>query len=387
MARLTDNTTIAQSGTAMRPDARSKNRAGVTLEGIDKSFGDDAFAIRGLDLDVPQGSFVSMLGPSGCGKTTTLRMIAGLETPDAGRIQVAGRDVFSDAGRLNLAPSKRNLGFVFQSYALWPHMTVGENIEYPLKRAKQPSAVRKQRVSQVLDTLQCTALRDRYPAELSGGQQQRVALGRAIVNAEHSVILFDEPLSNLDARLREELRGELSGLQREIGFTAVYVTHDWIEAMSMSDLVVVMNAGRVVRRGTPEEVVDDPGTEHVARLLGFFNIMDATEVTKDGDGLVGSTALGKVRIATHDLPAGSSGTVAVPISNVEIGALGGEAAGVVATVLARTFQVDRWLLTLGLSDGSTVKGIISREAQVHVGDSVSCRIRGTVKALRSDDRA
>ncbi len=235
-------------------------RSEVRFDGVQKAFG-EAFAVRDLNLVIAGGEFVSLLGPSGCGKTTTLRMLAGLEFPTDGHISIGGRVVNG------VAPGARDIAMVFQSYALYPHMTVAENIAYPLKKRGVARAERAIRVAQVAETLQLGALLARKPRQLSGGQQQRVALGRALVR-DPRVFLLDEPLSNLDAKLRSHMRAELVELHRRLGRTFVYVTHDQLEAMTMSDRIAVMHEGVLQQFGTPADVYERPANLFVAGFIG-----------------------------------------------------------------------------------------------------------------------
>jgi multiple sugar transport system ATP-binding protein len=235
--------------------------SGVSFRAVRKVFPGGAIAVKGLDLDIRDGEFVSLLGPSGCGKTTTLRMLAGLETPTAGRILIGGRDV------TDVAPAQRNIAMVFQSYALYPHMTVAQNIEYPLRKRGMAATERAERVGRTAELLQLVPLLQRRPKQLSGGQQQRVALGRAIVR-EPEVFLLDEPLSNLDAKLRAHMRAELIQLQKRLGKTMIYVTHDQLEAMTMSDRIVIMNQGEVQQVAGPEEIYQRPANRFVAGFVG-----------------------------------------------------------------------------------------------------------------------
>ncbi len=238
----------------------------LEIRSLSKRFGPVA-AVTDVSLAVPDGAFLVLLGPSGCGKTTLLRMLAGLELPNAGQI-VFDETVVSDGDRnWSVDPAKRNSGLVFQSYALWPHMSVHGNVDWPLKVAKMPKAERSERVDAVLKLLEIDDLADRYPNEISGGQQQRVAIARTIA-PQPKVLLFDEPLSNLDAKLRLEMRTELMRLHRTTGATTVYVTHDQIEAMTMATHVAVMNAGRVQQFGTPDDLARDPQTAFVATFVG-----------------------------------------------------------------------------------------------------------------------
>ncbi len=234
--------------------------AEVTFTRVRKAFG-EAVAVKGLDLAIRPGEFVSLLGPSGCGKTTTLRMLAGLEFPTSGEISIGGR-VVND-----VAPGKRDIAMVFQSYALYPHMTVGENIAYPLKKQGMAKAERATHVARIAAMLKLEALLDRKPRQLSGGQQQRVALGRALVRSP-KVFLLDEPLSNLDAKLRAHMRAELIELHRTLGRTFVYVTHDQLEAMTMSDRIAVMEGGELRQFAPPREVYDRPANLFVAGFIG-----------------------------------------------------------------------------------------------------------------------
>lgn len=244
----------------------------IKLIDITKSFGGKQ-VIRPTTLTIKSGSLTTLLGPSGCGKTTLLRMIAGLETPDSGEIWFADRCVFSSEKRIHVPPEKRGLGFVFQDFALWPHMTVFENVAFGL-RASGKTGQLEQKVRDALHAVQLDEFAARYPHQLSGGQQQRVAFARAIV-IEPSCILFDEPLSALDALLREQMRTELRALITRLGITGVFVTHDQIEAMSMSDAIAVCHAGKVEQYDTPERIYAAPATEFVTRFVGSSNWIDA----------------------------------------------------------------------------------------------------------------
>ena len=230
-------------------------------------------AVDGVSLDVPEGELLVRLGPSGCGKTTLLRCIAGLEDAQEGRIMLDSKPVFDAATRLNVPTHKRDIGMVFQNYSLWPHMSVRRNVEYPLRARRFESGRRAARVDEVLGIVQCTHLADRLPSMLSGGQQQRIALARAMAS-KPAVMLLDEPLSNLDALLREELRSQLRLIHRDLGFTGIYVTHDQTEAFTLGTRVAVMNSGVIEQLGTASEVNARPQTEYVARFLGIRNALD-----------------------------------------------------------------------------------------------------------------
>ncbi len=259
------------------------NPAAIAIRNVSKRFGSFT-AVDNVDISVPQGAFLVLVGPSGCGKSTLLRMLAGLETPSEGEMAFMGRIVSDGARGLVADAGARDAGLVFQSYALWPHMTVAGNIEWPLKVAKWSKAERTARVDEVLGLLGIAALKERYPAEISGGQQQRVAIARTI-GPKPNILLFDEPLSNLDAKLRIEMRSELMRIHRATGATSVYVTHDQVEAMTMASHVAVLNNGKVEQFGAPLELLENPRTTFVATFLGTppANLI---EVSRSGDGLV-----------------------------------------------------------------------------------------------------
>lgn len=242
-------------------------RSGIEIDGVSKRFG-QTHAVDNVSLSVGQGEFVSLLGPSGCGKTTLLRLIAGFESPDSGRILFKGEDT------TRLPPQKRPSAMVFQNYALFPHMTIGENVAYGLKVRKWKKDRIKSRVEEALAQVDLEGLAGKQVTQLSGGQQQRVALARAIA-VQPEVILFDEPLSNLDVALRERTRNELRILQQKIGMTSVYVTHDQEEALSLSDRIAVMRNGRIIESGTPEQLYRDPATAFVAGFLGGANVIES----------------------------------------------------------------------------------------------------------------
>ncbi len=269
----------------------------VVFKDVNKSFpaldGSGEFqAVRNLNLSIEQGELVTLLGPSGCGKTTTLRMLAGFESPTSGSIFIADQDV------TNRPVSARGVGMMFQGYALFPHMTVFQNVEYGLRAQKVSKAEIRERVGEVMDLMDITEFRDRTPAQLSGGQQQRVALARSVVT-EPGVLLFDEPLSNLDAQLRERMRDELRAIQQRLGITSLYVTHDQSEALAISDQVVVMNEGLMEQKASPRIMYDEPDTRFVAGFLGKANIWDGYVVRGDGDAYL-------VRCGYHEFIARSS---------------------------------------------------------------------------------
>ena len=252
----------------------------VEIKGLIKRFGDEV-AVAGVDLNIEKGEFVTLLGPSGCGKTTTLRCIAGLEHPDTGEISIEGNPITSVEKGIFLNPEERNLGMVFQSYAVWPHMTVFENVAFGLKIRKISKNEMKEKTHKALDLVGLSNLADRYATKLSGGQRQRVALARAIVYSPQ-VVLFDEPLSNLDAKLREQMRIELVRLQQEVGITSIYVTHDQTEALVMSDRVVVMNQGLIQQIDSPESIYANPTNSFVANFIGVANLIEGLFLSRSG---------------------------------------------------------------------------------------------------------
>lgn len=269
----------------------------ANISGVRKTFntkGRLVHAVDGIDLDIKKGEYVVILGPSGCGKSTLLRCLAGLETPTEGTITLQNKTVYDAKRNIDTKPNGREVGMVFQSYALWPHMTIENNVAYPLKMRKVPKDERAKRVAEVLEVLECTALAKRLPAELSGGQQQRVALARALVY-EPSILLLDEPLSNLDALLRVSLRTELLRLHRTLGFTALHITHDQDEALEMGDRVVLMREGRIEQMGAPEDVYARPVSPYAAHFLGVRNQAAVTVtggvLSSDAGPILGSEGL------------------------------------------------------------------------------------------------
>jgi len=291
----------------------SKNNIAVELTGVVKHFG-PVVAVNGVDLQIASGEFVTLLGPSGCGKTTILRMIAGLEEPTAGDILIKGR-------RVNDIPiHQRNIGLVFQNYALFPHKTIYDNVAFGLKYRNVDKATRRDRVARTLDLVRLQDVEKRLPAQLSGGQQQRVALARAVI-IEPDVLLLDEPLSALDANLREDMRIELKKIQRELNITTIFVTHDQEEALAMSDRVVVMSDGEKVQEGAPEDVYNRPTSHFVADFLGYSNFIPGTVDGIDGDivtvDLGDGNALKVLRVG--DWTQGSPVQVVVRAEKIQIG--------------------------------------------------------------------
>jgi putative spermidine/putrescine transport system ATP-binding protein len=283
----------------------------LALDHVRKSFG--AFtAVEDFELSAQRGEFISFLGPSGCGKTTTLRMIAGFEYPDAGSIKVDDKDI------TQLPPNKRNVGMVFQSYALFPNMTVASNIGFGMRVKKRPAEAIRKRVGELLEMINMPEKADRYPYQLSGGQQQRVALARALA-IEPQVLLLDEPLSALDAKIRVALRGEIRAIQRQLGITTVYVTHDQEEALSLSDRVVVMSNGRIEQIGTPSEIYNFPSTAFVASFVGTLNLVTARVIDPGAGRLSLDGQEIRTSKAVADVAAGEPVTLAVRPEGIELG--------------------------------------------------------------------
>ncbi|MCL6692311.1 ABC transporter ATP-binding protein [Pseudomonas sp. R3.Fl] len=291
----------------------------VILNDLRKAFDGRVNAIRQLDLQIEAGEFFVLLGPSGCGKTTTLRCIAGLEEPDGGQVRL-GERVVADAGSgLFVVPEQRHIGMVFQNYALWPHMTVRQNVAYPLKTRGRLGEEEQRRILEVLQLVGLDGHAERYPAELSGGQQQRVALARALV-ARPGLMLFDEPLSNMDAQLRIRLRQDLRRIHDELGYTAVYVTHDHAEALALADRVAVMNAGRLEQVGTPGEIFLAPRTRFVADFVGIENILPGRIDALDGDQAQVSLEQGGLRLVVRNpsrLPPGAPVWIALRAAQLQ----------------------------------------------------------------------
>lgn len=307
----------------------SSRSSGVTLKNITKSFksldgGGDFTAVNNIDLEIKDGELMTLLGPSGCGKTTTLRMISGFETPTSGDIFIGDRSV------ANVPPNKRDISMVFQSYALFPHLTIYENIAYGLKVQKLSKEEVKTRTDNVIELMQLGGMENRFPNQLSGGQQQRVALARAVV-IEPKVLLFDEPLSNLDAKLRERMRDELRAIQKRLGITSLYVTHDQSEAMAISDKVVIMKDGDIMQLGSPQEIYEYPVNRFVANFIGKANFIDCVyQGTDNGQAVV---AIGGVQYkvpnpgAMIGINKNDSCTLSVRPESIKLSASSGEMNG------------------------------------------------------------
>ena len=336
----------------------------LVLRGIEKHYGDTP-AVSGLNLALNEGEFVSLLGPSGCGKTTTLRMIAGFIDPTAGTIEMNGELLSSPAGAL--PPEKRQMSMIFQSYAVWPNMTVGENVAFGLELRKLPREEVRRRVDEMLDVVHMRHLAARYPAELSGGQQQRVALARALI-VEPQTLLLDEPLSNLDANLREEMRFEIRRLHDEYRYTTVYVTHDQSEAMTTADLIAVMNGGKIDQLGTPEDIYARPESEFVARFIGASNVVKGTALDATHVAFAGAT----LKVVGAPLTSGQSAVIAIRQHDIGLSmqtpASPGNAIKAVVTRqvylgAARDYMVE-------VADGTTLRATAPTETNVQKGSEV-----------------
>jgi iron(III) transport system ATP-binding protein len=352
----------------------------LAVESLTKTFaGGDVVAVDGISFEIDPGQVFTLLGPSGCGKTTTLRCIAGLEVPDAGDITLGGRVLFSSSRALDVRANDRGLGLVFQSYAVWPHMNVFKNVAFPLlvapRRRRLPRRKIREQVERVLAVVRLDHLVDRQATDLSGGQQQRLALARALV-MEPPLLLLDEPLSNLDARLREEMRLELKRLQRELRVTSLYVTHDQVEALAMSDAIAVMREGRIEQLGTPRGIYERPASRFVADFLGAANLIDGV-IEHEADGAYDvATAGGTLRAASRArLPSGTKVTVVARPEHVTIepGAPAARNARWPGTIVASAFLGDAvdYVIDVG---GLEIRARGQAAPLIAQGESVAIRI-------------
>ena len=337
--------------------------ASVELRGLTKRYGEVA-VVDDVSLTIEHGRLVCLLGPSGCGKTTTLRLIAGFVEPSAGEIRVGNRLMSSPAR--TLPPERRNMSMIFQSYALWPHMTVAANVAYGLKLRKLDRATIDRKLAAILDTTHLRPLADRYPGELSGGQQQRVALARALI-VEPETLLLDEPLSNLDANLREEMRFEVRRLHDEYRYTTVYVTHDQSEAMTTADVIAVMNAGKIEQAGSPEDIYDRPRSEFVARFIGSSNVIKG----KGLDGTRIDFAGTPLRCTGAKINSGASTPVSIRPHDIVISAKQGQGENVVpATVVRQVFLGGTRDYMVEAKDGTQLRVLTAAGANIPQGSAV-----------------
>ena len=339
--------------------------AAVELRGLTKRYGALA-VVDAVSLKIEHGLLVCLLGPSGCGKTTTLRLIAGFVEPSEGEIVVGDRVVSSPAR--TLPPESRNMSMIFQSYALWPHMTVADNVAYGLTLRKVSRADIAAKVAGILSTTKLSALADRYPGELSGGQQQRVALARALI-VEPETLLLDEPLSNLDANLREEMRFEVRRLHDEYRYTTVYVTHDQSEAMTTADLIAVMNLGKIEQLGRPEDIYDRPRSEFVARFIGASNIVKGKALDRSHVSVAGVP----LRCVGADLTPGSDTAVSIRQHEARLTASppGGASDNMLpATVTRNVFLGNSRDYMVELGDGTQLRAVTAPQESIPQGAKV-----------------
>lgn len=334
------------------------------LRNIKKSFGETR-VLSGIDLEIQRGEFITLLGSSGCGKTTTLRIIAGLESPDSGQVLLEGEDI------TELEPNRRSVNTVFQNYALFPHMTVAGNIGYGLKIRKTPKDVIARKVEELLSLVQLEGFGPRMPGQLSGGQRQRVAIARAVAG-EPKVLLLDEPLGALDLKLRRQMQLELKRLQKQLGMTFIYITHDQEEALNMSDRIGIMNAGKILQLGTPDDVYERPQTRFAAEFIGQSNILHASveQVCADGTMLL-SFAGGTVKAAGTGRP-GERLVLSVRTERVRFGAESQYGFALPGTVKAHSYTGGMLRTTLLLPDGQelTVNGMGGGHSRADVGEPV-----------------
>jgi iron(III) transport system ATP-binding protein len=338
--------------------------ASVELRGLTKKYGPLA-VVDNVSMTIEHGSLVCLLGPSGCGKTTTLRLIAGFVEPTAGEIHVGDRVVSTP--QRTLPPERRNMSMIFQSYALWPHMTVTENIVYGLRLRKVGNDVIRKKLDDILATTRLAQLAQRYPGELSGGQQQRVALARALI-VEPETLLLDEPLSNLDANLREEMRFEVRRLHDAFRYTTVYVTHDQVEAMTTADVIAVMNAGKVEQSGSPEDIYDRPRSEFVARFIGMSNVFKGKALDSGHVSFAGAT----LRVTGEPLKIGAE--TAISIRQHRVGLLATEPADktniVPATVTRQVFLGSSRDYMVDVADGTQFRVVTATNVSIPPGAAV-----------------
>jgi len=365
----------------------------LSVRGLNTEYPTDSGPVRAardVAFDVPEGRLFTLLGPSGCGKTTTLRSIAGLERPQSGEITLGGRTLYASASRIFVAPSERNIGMVFQSYAIWPHMSVFENAAFPLKVGRRKLSRKEvtDKVMRVLGIVAMDTLADRPATNLSGGQQQRLALARALV-MEPLLLLLDEPMSNLDAKLRERMRFELKRIQRDTGVTTVYVTHDQTEALALSHEIAVMNEGSIIQIGTPREIYERPRSRFVADFIGRTNLLEAKVVAADGPGnyRVG-TVLGELRASSADgLRAGDAVALSIRPEDIELAEQRPDGANVcTGTVSAKVFLGDTVDFQVAVGD-QLLLATAHPSLRTRVGEPIFLRI-STEKciALAGDER-
>lgn len=333
----------------------------LELEGLEKKYG-DLTVVKSINLAVEKGQLVCLLGPSGCGKTTTLRLVAGFVGASGGEIRVGGKVVSSASS--TVAPENRNMSMIFQSYALWPHMTVFQNVAYGLRLRKNPEEEVNRRVREILTTTQLLPLEKRYPGELSGGQQQRVSLARALV-VKPEILLLDEPLSNLDANLREEMRFEIRRLHDEFKYTTVYVTHDQSEAMTTADVIVVMNNGYIEQYGSPEDIYARPESEFVARFIGGTNILTGDRLSDTSLGSKGGFTL---QCGSGRLAESGPGVASIRHHDIHIGReRRSDTNSVSGTVTRQVYMGSHRDYLVDIPGGETVRAVAPVEVELPIG--------------------
>jgi iron(III) transport system ATP-binding protein len=339
--------------------------AALEIEGLEKAFGDFR-AVADVSLSVPPGSFLVLVGPSGCGKSTMLRMLAGLEAPTGGAIRFGGTLVADGSRGIVRGPADRDCGLVFQSYALWPHMTVEGNVDWPLKVARWPAADRRTRVAEVLAMLGIGALAGRYPAEISGGQQQRAAIARMIAPRPR-ILLFDEPLSNLDAKLRVEMRTELMRVHRATGATSVYVTHDQMEALTMATHVAVMKDGRVAQFGAPDDLLERPATAFVATFMGMppANLVPVLR-GEDGHWRFGEVPLGPLAL--------DAATCHVMVRAERLDVVDGGTPGAIPAEVAEAVPLAGRTMVTAFAGGIRLTAVVEGGRRFRIGETVRFRL-------------
>ncbi|WJR69249.1 ABC transporter ATP-binding protein [Neorhizobium sp. CSC1952] len=339
--------------------------AAVSTAGVELHYGATP-VLKGIDISLVRGKTLALLGPSGCGKTTLLRLIAGLLAPTRGSVSIAGQVVADAATGAFAPPEKRNLGMVFQDYALWPHLTVGGNVSFPLEMRRLGKAERQGRTMRALERVGLAAYADRRPSDLSGGQQQRVAIARAIV-AEPQLILFDEPLSNLDRELRENMVGELAELIANLGLTAIYVTHDHSEALTLADDVAVMRSGLIEQLASPDELIEKPATPEVADFLRLGGIADLEH--RDGVWVFKGSDVALLRGSGH---AGATARVLIPVASITPGEI--SPGRLAATVLRSQFRGDGHLATVSLVGPADIELQVLSHTKLRPGEGIGLSI-------------
>jgi iron(III) transport system ATP-binding protein len=368
----------------------------LKVEGLSKIYAGSTGGVKIVDFTLKSGTFFTLLGPSGCGKTTTLRCIAGLETPNRGAIRLGDTTFFDAQSGTHVPLNRRNIGMVFQSYAIWPHLTVFENVAFPLRVSKErySKAQIKEMVERAVSSVDLTGFESRSATQLSGGQQQRVALARAIVK-KPSLLLLDEPLSNLDALLRDEMRAELKSLQARLGVTTIYVTHDQSEALEMSDLVAVMNGGVIVQMGTPQEIYFRPATGFVATFMGSANVLRGTVDTQTPDAALGTVTFPGGRKLTcrftRSMGAGESVAVSIRPEDIRLSAsmpAQGSANQLSGTIMTAGFLGHLARYTVDVGSGLLLHTSIGSQTMLQPGAQVAVEIPfDSTLALPADDVA